>query len=90
MACDASFIPLKQAYKESVMKISQKLVNNLKKISCHLLAVNKVTLIYTALVLKLLGGGLFNAWRCLSLIGGLLKPVLVLVESIPFEVFEYL
>ena len=39
------------------MKISQKLVKNLKKISCHLLAVNKVTLKFVELVLLLLGGG---------------------------------
>tara|TARA_B100000614_G_scaffold31534_1_gene24361 strand:+ start:368 stop:559 length:192 start_codon:yes stop_codon:yes gene_type:complete len=57
MACDASFIPLKQACKGGVMKISQKLVKNLKKISCHLLAVNKVTLKFVELVLLLLGGG---------------------------------
>jgi len=49
MACDAFFIPLKQTYRGGVMKISQKLVKNLKKNNVRLRA---SLLLYKVLLLE--------------------------------------
>jgi hypothetical protein len=49
MACDAFFIPLKQTFMGGVMKISQKLVKNLKKNNVRLRA---SLLLYKVLLLE--------------------------------------
>ena len=60
MACDAFSIPLKQTYKGGVMKISQKLVKNLKK---HNVRLRASLLLYKVLLLEFFAR---NVWDLIT------------------------